>query len=40
MKRLTIELDKELFAKIKIYCAEHDISIKDYITNLIINDLK
>lgn len=34
-KRITIEVDEEMFYKIKVYCAENKVSLKDFITNLI-----
>lgn len=40
MKRLTIELDAELFKQIKIVCAERNITIKDFITELIEKAIK
>lgn len=40
MKRLTFDIDQDLFYEIKIYCAKNKISIKDFITNLIKEKLK
>lgn len=40
MDRVTVELDKELKQKIRIYCAENNISIKEFILNLIIEKFK
>lgn len=39
-KRITIEVEEELFYKIKVYCAENKISVKELITNLIKNEIK
>lgn len=33
--RITIVIDKELKKKIVLYCTEKEITIKDFITNLI-----
>ena len=38
-KRITIEVDEELFYKIKVYCAENKISVKELITNLITDEI-
>lgn len=34
-KRITIEVPEDMFYKIKVYCAEQKISIKDFLTNII-----
>lgn len=39
-KTLTIRINEELHKKIKVKTAKKQISLKDYITNLIENDLK
>jgi len=31
MKRFTIDLDDELYKRLKIYCAEHDLSMVEVI---------
>lgn len=33
--RITIELDKELKKKVVLYCAEKDLTVKEFLTNLI-----
>lgn len=38
-KRITIEVNEELFYKIKVYCAENKISVKELITNLIKDEI-
>lgn len=38
-KRITIEVDEKLFYKIKVYCAENKISVKELITNLITHEI-
>ena len=40
MERITFELTKKLKQEIKIYCARYNISVKDFITNLIIEKLR
>lgn len=40
MKRLTFDIDEELFCKFKIYCVKHKISIKDLLTKIIQEKLK
>lgn len=34
-KRLQLEIDSDLLIEIKKYCAENNISIKDFITDLV-----
>lgn len=38
-KRITIEVDEEMFYQIKVYCAENKISVKELITNLIKDEI-
>lgn len=38
-KRITIEVNEELFYKIKVYCAENKLSVKELITNLIKDEI-
>lgn len=33
--RTTVDISKSLFKKVKIYCAENDISIKDFLISAI-----
>ena len=40
MKRLTFDIDQDLFYELKIYCAKNKITMKDFITNLIKEKLK
>ena len=39
VKRLTIELDEDVFSALKIYCINNDISMKDLITELVKNKI-
>ena len=34
-ERITIEISAELKKKVVVYCAEYDISVKDFITAII-----
>lgn len=36
-RKVTVEIDK--YQLIKEYCAKYDLSVKDYINNLIKNDI-
>lgn len=38
-KRVTFDLENDLFYKLKVYCAENEISIKDFVTNLIKKEI-
>ena len=38
-KRITIEVPEDMFYKIKVYCAENKISVKELITNLITDEI-
>lgn len=38
-KNIAIRVDEELFKKVKVRLAEQDLTMKDYIINLIKNDL-
>ena len=40
MDRIVIECDPDLKIKVKLHCINKKIKLKDYITNLILNDLK
>jgi hypothetical protein len=40
MKKIIFDIDIELAKKVKIYCAENEISIKDFITKLILDFFK
>lgn len=40
MKNLSVQIDEELFKAVKIKTATLDISLKEYIVNLIKADLK
>lgn len=40
MKKINFILDNELHKKIKILCAEQNISITQYLISLMLNDLK
>ncbi len=40
MKTKTVNVDEELLKKIKIYCAENDIKIREFISDAIIEKLK
>ena len=35
VKRLTIELDEDVFSALKIYCINNNISMKDFLTEYI-----
>lgn len=35
MKRLTFDIDEQLFLEFKTYCVKHKISIKDLLTKII-----
>lgn len=39
-KRLTIELNENLFYQLKEFCVKNKITIKQYLTQLIINELE
>ena len=39
VKRVTFDLENDLFYKLKVYCAENKISIKDFVTELIKNKI-
>lgn len=39
VKRLTFELEEDLFYSLKSYCVNKKISVKDYLTNLIKNNI-
>lgn len=39
-KNLTVNMDEQLYKKVKVYCAINDIKIKDYIIELIKKDLE
>lgn len=39
-KRLQLEIDSELLIEIKKYCAENNVSIKDFITDLVMKKIK
>ena len=38
--RIVIECDQELKLRVKLHCINNKIKLKDYITQLILNDLK
>ena len=40
MKRLTFDIDLDLFYELKVYCAKNKITMKDFISNLIRQKLK
>lgn len=40
IKRLTFELDEEVFYKLKCYCAENKITFKDLLTEFIKEKVK
>lgn len=40
LSSLVVRIDKELHKQMKATCAVNDISIKDYITKLIENDMQ
>ena len=40
IKRLTFELDEEVFYKLKCYCAENKITFKDLLTEFIKDKVK
>lgn len=40
MKRVVIEFEESLHKKIKMQALQQDVSIKQYVTDLIISDLK
>jgi len=39
MKKIIFDIDLEIAKRVKIYCAENEISIKDLVTRLIIEFL-
>lgn len=39
-KRIFAELDLELYKKVRIKAVEKNVTLKDYITNLVIKDVK
>lgn len=39
-KRFTIELTDELYKKLKIFCVQNDVSMKEFITEAIKEKLK
>lgn len=39
-KNLVVRINDDLHKQLKVYCAEKKISIRDFITNLITNELK
>jgi hypothetical protein len=40
MKTKTVNVNEDLFKKIKIYCAENDIKIREFISEAILEKLK
>lgn len=40
MKRVVVEMDEKLHKEIKIKCFNTDVTMKDYVLNLIKKDLK
>lgn len=40
MKRVIIELNDELHKELKINCFKDGITLKDYVTGLVVKDLK
>lgn len=40
LSRITIVLDKQLKKKVVLHCTNNEMSIKDYLTNLIKKDLE
>ena len=40
MKRVIIELNEEIHKQLKIYCFKKGVTLKSYITGLVIKDLK
>lgn len=39
-RNLTVNMPEELYKEVKVYCATHDIKIKDYIIRLLQEDMK
>lgn len=40
MKRIVIEMENELHKAVKVHAFQNEISMKDYLTNLITKDLE
>ena len=40
MKNLSVVVDDELFRKVKIKAAENDLTLREYVTALILADLE
>lgn len=40
MEQLLIHIDKDLKTKIKIYCAQNNIKIKEFVTDALIKKIK
>ena len=40
MKRVVVEMDEKLHKEIKVKCFNADVTMKDYVLNLIREDLK
>jgi len=38
--KLTLEVDKSLHKKLKVYCAENELKMNEYITKLLLDNLK
>jgi len=38
--KLTLEVDKSLHKKLKVYCAENELKMNEYITRLLLDNLK
>lgn len=38
-KRISIEIDEEIYYKVKVYCATQKITIKEFLTDLIKNKI-